>query len=153
MKYFLTYGDKNFLKSRERIINEAKQLNIFDEFILKTEDIRNEIEIKQLIDSNEDFKFVFNSRRGGGYYIWKPYVICKTLQKLDHGDILVYLDSGSQIKSSRQSHYDRVQTLFETLENDHKGVMSFPMWDYPRNSFKEEYWTTGDIFDHFDCRD
>ena len=29
---FVTYGDKNFKKSRERIINEAKQLDLFTDF-------------------------------------------------------------------------------------------------------------------------
>lgn len=32
--------------------------------------------------------------RGGGYWIWKPYLIERELQALDEGDCLVYADAG-----------------------------------------------------------
>ena len=31
--------------------------------------------------------------RGGGYWLWKPYIISETLCKIDDGDYLFYLDS------------------------------------------------------------
>ena len=41
---FVTYGDKKFKLSRERIINEAKQLGFFNECIMETEAICNDKE-------------------------------------------------------------------------------------------------------------
>jgi hypothetical protein len=33
--------------------------------------------------------------RGGGYWIWKPYLILEQLKKMQDGDILFYTDSGT----------------------------------------------------------
>jgi hypothetical protein len=39
-------------------------------------------------------RFTFSQPRGAGYWLWKPYVILKTLVTLDPGDWLMYTDSG-----------------------------------------------------------
>jgi len=36
----------------------------------------------------------WNETRGGGLWLWKPYIVYKTLEKLNDGDFLVYCDSG-----------------------------------------------------------
>ena len=48
-KYFISFGNKRFVKSRIRIIKEAKAINIFDDYILETEEICNEIPYKFLV--------------------------------------------------------------------------------------------------------
>ena len=37
---------------------------------------------------------VLDQRRGGGYWLWKPYLIGRELQRLEPGDFLVYTDCG-----------------------------------------------------------
>ena len=32
VKKFITYGDNKYLKSRKRLVNEVKSLNLFDEY-------------------------------------------------------------------------------------------------------------------------
>jgi hypothetical protein len=44
----------------------------------------------EFMDKN---KSILEHTRGGGYWLWKPYIINKTLDKLNDGDILFYMDS------------------------------------------------------------
>ena len=37
---------------------------------------------------------LLRERRGGGFWIWKPYLIERELQAIDEGDCLVYADAG-----------------------------------------------------------
>lgn len=47
------------------------------------------------IDSSFYFKYkdILSSKKGGGYWLWKPYLIYETLKKIKNGDYLLYLDS------------------------------------------------------------
>ena len=36
-------------------------------------------------------------KKGGGYWVWKPYVIYKTLCMVPEGDVVVYMDAGTAI--------------------------------------------------------
>jgi hypothetical protein len=36
---------------------------------------------------------IFNLRKGGGYWLWKPYIINMFLKLIQDGDIVFYLDS------------------------------------------------------------
>lgn len=54
-KYFLSFGNERFIKSRERIKKEARSLTqnekeLFDNYIIETQDIINEKEFKCVID-------------------------------------------------------------------------------------------------------
>ena len=92
-KYFICFGNKRFIKSRERIIKEAKQIDIFDEYIQETEEVCNEEPYKTVVDK-------MKPGRGFYWYSWKPYIIYKALNKLKDGDILFYCDSGMKIHNN-----------------------------------------------------
>jgi len=49
------------------------------------------------IDSSfyEKNKVILESRRGNGYWLWKPYFIGKALNQIPSGDWLIYSDAGS----------------------------------------------------------
>ena len=48
-------------------------------------------------DMNTDFvnknKNILSCQRGGGYWLWKPYIIHKTLTQINDNDIVFYIDS------------------------------------------------------------
>lgn len=140
MKLFLTYGNDKFNLSKKRICKEANDLNIFDKIICETDKtIINDTEFSnQLL--NNDFKNVFNSRRGGGYYIWKPYIIYKHLQLLNHNDILVFVDAGCKI----DNNIEEINKLIN-MTNNNKGLLVFGTGQI------ENKWTKGDIFKYFNC--
>ena len=92
-KYFITYGDKNYIKSVERIKKEAEQLNIFNEIIsYSPNDLGNDILQSQAMQYE----------RGGGYWSWKPYVTWLTLQRMQEGDVLFYCDAGCTLTKSKE---------------------------------------------------
>ena len=145
MIIFLNYGDQKFILSRKRISLEALNLNFFDKIITETEDIKNDLEIIDCL-KNPNFKKVFNAKRGGGYWIWKPYIIYKNLQLLNDNDILVYADSGSTIPNNKYT-IDKLNEYINIVKNSDKGILAF------RNPNIESKWTKGDVFEHFNCLD
>lgn len=40
---------------------------------------------------------IFSQNRGAGYWLWKPYLILKTLDQIPQNDIVLYVDSGARI--------------------------------------------------------
>lgn len=89
-KKFITYGSNAFLQSSKRIIEEAKSLNIFDE--------TQRYEYSDLPDALKSSP-LFLDKKKGGHWLWKPYVIYDSLSKLNEGDILIYSDSGCELKN------------------------------------------------------
>jgi len=80
---------------------------------------------------------IFNCKRGGGYWIWKPYIILKTLKKLKYGDIIFYCDSGALF-------IDDVNPLIDLALNK-QDVVCFNV------GFKEKKYTKRDAFVLMDC--
>jgi hypothetical protein len=86
MHYFLVYNDythvnylNNLIRSVEKYGSEFK-IVIFD---------------KSQIDSEfvERNKHILECHRGGGYWLWKPYIINAFLKNINDNDIVFYLDS------------------------------------------------------------
>ena len=143
MKLFLSYGNLRFIESRKRINLEAKSLQIFDKTIVETEEIEKDEEFKKAL-LNPNFKQVFESKRGGGYWIWKPYIIFKHLQSLNENDILIYSDSGCTINNNQKT-VNTLNSYIEFLNQSEKGIIAV------HNPHAEYKWTKGDIFKHFNC--
>lgn len=51
------------------------------------------------IDKNfyEMNKNIFSIQKGYGLYIWKPYIVNKTMEKIKYGDIILYMDVGASL--------------------------------------------------------
>lgn len=92
-RIFITYGDDLYRKSLRRICDEARQCGEFDEVIAYTN-----ADLPENITSHE----LFSYRRGGGYWLWKPFVCLATLERCDDTDIVVYSDCGNKIFKHRQ---------------------------------------------------
>lgn len=87
-KIFVSYGNERYYSSLKRLKKEAESLGIFDEVKIMTEqDLSGDILSHPL----------FKHKRGGGYWCWKPWIIQKTLEELEEGDIVVYSDAGCQL--------------------------------------------------------
>ena len=92
--YFITFGSNdNYVEAGIRLIEQAKQLKIFDETILITKEDLKEDNLFWKKHNN----FILSNPKGFGYWIWKPYIIKKYFDKINDNDILLYLDSGCEI--------------------------------------------------------
>lgn len=82
---------------------------------------------------NKHGNFVSNPyfRRGYGYWLWKSYLLIKTIEKYQEGDILVYADAGCSFNPKG------IQRMFEyekMLDEDPKqfGLIAFRLEDQGR---------------------
>ena len=139
---FVTYGDSGFRRQRNLLQKMAQDINLFDKVIIKTEDIQEEAEMAELLKNNSGFQNVFKQRRGGGYWIWKPYIIYSTLKALNNNDILVYTDSGSYIPNYAFTK-NKMKEYFDRVRNYDKGLICL------RNNHDERLYCKGDIFEYF----
>ncbi len=131
--HFITYGDNNFKNSKKRLEQEAKNVGWFDSIsVFGPEDLDNEFKTR--------FKDVLKHSKGGGYWIWKPYIIKKKLDEIDNDDILIYLDAGCSINPLGKDRFDE---YIDMLGNREEGVISFQM------HHAENIWTNKKVFDYF----
>ena len=114
-KYFITFagGEKNFHDAGERIIKQADSLNFFDKTILYTDNfLKND---KEFWENHSEF--ILNNKRGYGYYIWKPYIIKKTIENMKDGDKLLFLDCGCEIDVKKK---ELIKYFFDIINENNK---------------------------------
>jgi len=58
----------------------------------------------------EKHKEILSQKRGGGYWLWKPYLILKTLNMMPENDILLYLDSAFVFRDGIYQMLERAKT-------------------------------------------
>ena len=138
--HFITYGDDKYKQSRERICNEAKDSNWFNQVKYFT---NNDYDT----DFYNKYKQILDLPRGGGYWIWKPYFIKTYLDKLNDNDILVYIDSGCSINKNNKNEFDR---YIEIVKNHTTGILGF---QYTNLFYQEKKWNIQEVFDYFNVKD
>lgn len=94
MKRWLTcYGDAAFQRSRERLVESAARHGI-DEVCPWTR------EALEATSFYHEHRALLDRRRGGGYWLWKPFIVDDTLRRMAPGDVVVYCDAGLEIVAS-----------------------------------------------------
>jgi len=85
---------------------------------------------------------VLNQPRGGGYWIWKSYIIADALSKLNDNDILLYTDAGCSFK---KEGLPRLMEYAKMISPESGySVLAMRLRD---QTIKK--WTTTAIFDEF----
>jgi hypothetical protein len=112
-KYLITFaaGSINYIEAGERLIKQGNNLKLFDKSILFTD--KNLMNDKIFWDKHSDF--IQKNKRGFGYWLWKPYIILKTMNELENGDILLYLDSGCEFIENNK---DLIIKYFDYVKKD-----------------------------------
>jgi hypothetical protein len=80
---------------------------------------------------------IFDYQRGGGYWLWKSYLIKKTLSEMGEGEYLFYCDSGSHFIQSIDELINSFDTTFD--------IMPFEIQTL------EKHWTKRDCFQLMGC--
>jgi hypothetical protein len=136
--YFLTFGagDKNYHDAVERLSKQISKFELFDKIIsLNEEYLKNEIEFW-----NQHSNFIENNKIGYGFWIWKPYIILKQLEKMNDGDTLLYLDCGCEANFYAK---EKMSSLLEIVKT--KNIL------LTTSGLPEKEWTKRDILDILDC--
>ena len=140
-KIFIAYADAALAYSLKRIGRQARRLKVFDEVILYTPDnLSDEIKAHPLMQYS----------RGGGYWLWKPWLIQKTLQEHAPGDIVVYADAGSTLRKSPEwERLFKMMEQYDTLCFQYAEMVPiFARWGNACTKIK--YWTKKSALDYLD---
>jgi hypothetical protein len=145
MHTFITFGGggNNYIEAGERLIKQAQNLELFDNSTLYTDEwLKNDLEYWT---QHKDYFENENNKLGYGYWIWKSYIIKKTMEKLNDGDVLLYLDCGCEIDIKKKS---AISEFFEKVKNEL--IIYTPASYGSIYSFKECEYTKMDLFIEMD---
>ena len=117
--YGISYTSRHFNNRYNNIIKLGNQCGLFNTFKCFTENnIDNDFKQK-----NKD---IWNMSKGGGYWIWKPYIISKVLEQINDNDILVYIDAGCHINITKESK-ERFNEYINMCNNSQSGLLRFQL--------------------------
>jgi len=122
MKYFINYASGGFFNSQNEGLQSSTRFG-FESIGYTDSDIDNDFKSK--------YSNILNSKRGGGYWIWKPYIILDMFNKMSDGDYLIYMDSGAKLVKDPSEFMEMI---------DERGILAFSM------VHKQYKWTKGDCF-------
>jgi uncharacterized protein YndB with AHSA1/START domain len=88
--WIVSYGDAAFATSRQRLMDSAARYGIDERRAWDREALERTI-------LYQTHRATLDELRGGGYWLWKPFIIMETLKELAFGDLLVYADAGIEI--------------------------------------------------------
>jgi len=89
---FLSFADSRLSESMKRLRKQVYALNLFDRCLFC-----NEFNLGSEFVRKNSWAFSYHSR-GFGYFLWKPYLIERSLSELRDGDVLVYSDVGNHFR-------------------------------------------------------
>ena len=130
MIYIITFGsDRSFLKICKKVLISLKNLypNAFY-FNYQSKDLDINI-----VNYCEKYK------RGYGYWIWKPYLILKTLRIMPIGSTLLYVDG----RTGLHPNCKKIDWFDKFINSNRYDIGLF------KTVHKEYKWTTGDLFSLF----
>ena len=131
MNYLVNYSDENFQAAQKYNSKTALGIGEFDHVFECGPQSIDPIFHKR----NES---ILTLSRGGGYWLWKPYIIRKCLDQVNLNDILIYSDSGAFFKSSSKP-------LTELPLTHNQDVIPFEL------ELIESNWTKRDAFVFMGC--
>lgn len=133
-KILVCYATPSHAEKQKKLVDSALSVGGIDEVkALGPDDLPE--------DFKEKYKKFFEHTRGGGYWVWKSYIILEEFKKMNNDDILIYIDSDMIFKISIDSYLENFKP-----ENS---IMVFQLWD----ECLEKIWTKMDIFKRLNCAD
>ena len=128
--FFLAFADSRY-GSQKRIRREADSMNVFDDITVGDERILETWFRKK-------YKHLLHGR-GYGYWIWKPYLVRRTMDRMDEWDFLVYADAGCTLNPKG---IKRLHEYCEMAQKCPAGIVAFDQ------HWREAEWTKSDLFEY-----
>ena len=143
-KVFLTFGGgtPGYHNRVETLSKQAEELDFFTDIHGYTEsNLQQDTEFW-----NKHAQFIQHCPRGYGYWIWKSYLILKELEKMNDGDILMYIDAGCEMNMEGKPRLYEYVDLLDQDSNQY-GVISFEL------THLEYKFTKHAVFEYFQVSD
>lgn len=127
-KILINYATEDYKKTQHVNSESALEVGNFDDVFEYDSGFIDQ----KFLDDNYS---ILSSKRGAGYWLWKPYIILDALEDVEDGDVVVYADSASVFINS-------FDPIFDKCVSESVGILGFELEDYHTNS----RWTKGDCF-------
>jgi len=101
--YLVSYADGTEVFFKNQHALAASALNRGIDFIYN---YRRSLLNPTFVEKN---KHTLDQKRGSGYWLWKPYVILKTLESMPENALMVYADTGFTFRKHIQPLLDQLQ--------------------------------------------
>jgi hypothetical protein len=132
--HLLTYGNQIYAVQRDAFHAEAVASGWFDTVTTLNESVV----LKEMPLYIQEF--IKGHKRGGGYFIWKPWIIKKRLSQIPYDDILVYADSGCTL--NLECGMSKPLRELKTLD-----ILAY------QTGMAEEHWTKQDTLERLNATD
>lgn len=83
----VTYATSEFEPYAQLLAATAKRFGVSEFVIRRPADLPSDFRLAH--------RSILDEPRGAGYWMWKPWVIVDQLQRLDEGDLLLWVDAGA----------------------------------------------------------
>lgn len=143
-KVAITFGGPlpKYIEASKRFKNQLESLKIYDKVIAYShEDLQNDKKFW-----NTHGNFITQHNRGYGYWLWKSYLISKTLSNMQDNDILFYADAGCEVNEEKK---EITETLIKELQSDNNYCIYMCLND---SIHKEEQYTKFETLKEFNCQ-
>lgn len=127
----VSFASSNLSHMRRRFRRQARTMGVFDHIYVWSE---RDLEPAFQREFQDKLK---RSVPGYGYWVWKPQIILQALNKMQAGDLLVYLDNGSHLNPDGAR---RLNDYLEIAQDSSTGILAFQL-DFP-----ESDWCKEDLF-------
>jgi hypothetical protein len=133
--YLCSYGTPEYNGSLDILKKTALEIGKVDEVFIYSKDwlVNSGFYLKN--------KYILDQKRGGGYWLWKLYIILDSFNKMNDGDVLMYTDAGVKIINDLTPLY----TLASTEINNGKIFFRLP------GGHLNKTWTKRDCFVLMNC--
>ena len=129
-------GSPNHHAAGNRCRDQLQSLGIFDKVYIYTE---VDLQLDQEFWSCHG-DFITTHPRGYGYWLWKPYLILRTLDSLQNGDVLVYTDAGCETSMWQAP---AVRHCLEVIQESPDQSI-----DVNQTVYKDQCWSKEDLWQH-----
>lgn len=134
--YFCTFADSSCMPSLKRIKRQARKMGVFEDIYVFTEKNIPNYAIKRV----QDIINITGTKRGYGYWSWKPALIKDALLRINDNDVLLYCDAGCNLNvkgKEKLSFY-----IEKAIENDIVATRLL-------SQYTDYAWTKMDTIEHF----
>lgn len=131
--HLIFYTDANFELRGKYLLNKLQNIG-FDKIINYRK------EWLETTDFYLDNKEILNMLRGGGYWLWKPYIIIEAMKNFEYGDVVFYVDAGDDISNN----------IFSIIK-DHMINHDYIITNWGGRRAPNKYYTKKDCFVLMEC--
>ena len=146
--HLVSFADRQNGGALKRLRKQASAFNFSSSFLFDETDLEHDFRVRHQA-------LLTRSVRGFGYWVWKPQIILQALNHVNHGDFVLYVDSGCHLNPFGMSRFNE---YLADLSFSPSGICAFQgkssglRAGYERRSFidyTERLWTKPEVFDYF----